>query len=75
MIDKEIYENQRMTNIEYVFKNNENNYTIWYSNDYALTFMAITLDTSQDDISLLNDDADISLLNTDSDPNIREKYW
>ena len=56
MIDKEIYENQRMTNIDiyrYI-----NNYVKWYSNDHLLTPMSATLDTSQDDISLLNNDAE-----------------
>ena len=56
MIDKEIYENQRMTNIDiYIYTNN---YVKWYSNDHELTSMFVTLDTSQDDILLLNDDAD-----------------
>ena len=55
MIDKEIYENQRMTNIDiyrYI-----NNYVKWYSNDHVLTSMLVTLDTFQDDILLLNADA------------------
>ena len=56
LIDKEIYENQRMTNID-IYRYT-NNYVKWYSNDHVLTFMFVTLDTSQDDISLLNDDTD-----------------
>ena len=55
MIDKEIYENQRMTNID-IYRYT-NNYVTWYYNDHVLTLMSVTLDTSQDDISLLNDDA------------------
>ena len=56
MIDKEIYENQRMTNID-IYRYT-NNYVKWYSNDHVLTCMFATLDTSQDDISLLNADAE-----------------
>ena len=56
MIDKEIYENQRMTNID-IYRYT-NNYVKWYSKDHILTFMFITLDTSQDDILLLNADAE-----------------
>ena len=56
LIDKEIYENQRMTNID-IYRYT-NNYVKWYSNDHVLTHMFVTLDTSQDDISLLNDDAE-----------------
>ena len=55
LIDKDIYENQRMTNIDiyrYI-----NSYVKWYSNDHGLTLMFVTLDTSQDDILLLNADA------------------
>ena len=55
MIDKEIYENQRMTNID-IYRYT-NNYVKWYSNDHVLTSMSVTLDTSQDDILLLNADA------------------
>ena len=58
MIDKEIYENQRMTNID-IYRYT-NNYVKWYSNDHVLTDMFVTLDTSQDDILLLNS---IDLLN------------
>ena len=56
LIDKEIYENQSMTNID-IYRYT-NNYVKWYSNDHVLTNMFVTLDTSQDDISLLNDDAE-----------------
>ena len=56
MIDKEIYENQRMTNID-IYRYT-NNYVKWYSNDHVLTYMFVTLDTSQDDILLLNADAE-----------------
>ena len=50
-----MYEDQRMTNINiHVYINNRNNYTIWYVNDHLLTSMFVTLDTSQDDILLLN---------------------
>ena len=55
MIDKEIYENQRMTNID-IYRYT-NNYIKWYSNDHVLTSMIVTLETSQDVISLLNADA------------------
>jgi len=56
LIDKEIYENQRMTNIDiYININNTNNYTKWYSNDHVLTDIFVTLDTSQDDKALLNE--------------------
>ena len=58
LIDKEIYKNQRITNINiYIYINNTDNYTKWYSNDHVLTLMFVTLDTSQDDKSLLYDDA------------------
>ena len=58
MIDKEIYENQWMTNIDiYIYIYNTNNYMKWYSNDHILTSMLVTLDTFQDDNALLNDDA------------------
>ena len=56
MIDKEIYENQNMTNID-IYRYT-NNYVKWYSNDHVLTNMFVTLDASQDDISLLNNDAE-----------------
>ena len=56
MIDKEIYENQRMTNID-IYRYT-NNYVKWYSKDHVLTLMFVTLDTSQDDILLLNADAE-----------------
>ena len=47
-----------MTNIDiYLYINNTNNYTTLYSNDHALTDIFVTLDTSQDDRSLLNADA------------------
>ena len=59
MIDKDIYENQRMTNID-IYRYT-NNYVKWYSNDHVLTYMFVTLDTSQDDRSLLNDDAYINM--------------
>ena len=55
MIDKEIYENQRMTNID-IYRYT-NNYVKWCSIDHVLTYMSVTLDTSQDDILLLNADA------------------
>ena len=55
LIDKEIYENQRMTNID-IYRYT-NNYIKWYSNDHVLTDMLVTLETSQDVISLLNADA------------------
>ena len=56
MIDKEIYENQIMTDID-IYRYT-NNYVKWYYNDHVLTSMSITLDTSQDDISLLNNDTE-----------------
>ena len=59
MIDKEIYENQRMTNID-IYRYT-NNYVKWYSNDHVLTLMSVTLDTSQDDILLLNADAESNM--------------
>ena len=59
MIDKEIYENQRMTNID-IYRYT-NNYVKWYSNDHVLTYMFVTLDTSQDDILLLNADAESNI--------------
>ena len=59
MIDKEIHENQRMTNIDiYIYTNN---YVKWYSNDHVLTYMSVTLDTSQDDILLLNANAELNM--------------
>ena len=53
MIDKEIYENQRMTNID-IYRYT-NNYVKWYSNDHVLTAMFVTLDTFQQLRSVLND--------------------
>ena len=50
-----MYENQNITNID-IYKYT-NNYVTWDYNDHVLTVMAFTLDTSQDDISLLNNDA------------------
>ena len=60
LIDKEIYENQRMTNID-IYINNTNNYTKWYFNDHVFTFMLFTLGMFQDDRSLLNADPQPSM--------------
>ena len=59
---RNIYENQRMTSIDiYINISNTNNYTTWHSNDHLLTFISVTLDTSQDDILLLNSDTDTNM--------------
>ena len=56
--DKEIFENQRTTNIDiHIYINNTNNYTKWYSKVHLLTHIFWTLDTFQVDKSLLNFDA------------------
>ena len=59
MIDKEIYENQNITNID-IYRYT-NNYVKWYYNDHVLTHIFVTLDTSQDDILLLNTDAKLNM--------------
>ena len=41
----------------YVSINNTNNYIKLISNDHVLTYMLVTLETSQDATSLLNTDA------------------
>ena len=51
-----MYENQNITNID-IYRYT-NNYIKWYSNDHVLTPISVTLDTSQDDTSLLNNDTD-----------------
>ena len=51
-----MYENQNITNID-IYKYT-NNYVTWYSKDHVLTYMFLTLDTSQDDRSLSNADAE-----------------
>ena len=59
---RNIHENQRMTSIDiYINISNTNNYTTWHSNDDLLTCISMTLDTSQDDILLLNSDADTNM--------------
>ena len=45
----------------YIYTNYTNNYTIWYYDDHLLTNMVTTLDTSQDDRSLLNSDAESNI--------------
>ena len=57
MIDKEIYEIQIIQISIYIYINNTNNCTKWYSNDNVRTLISDTLDTFQCDRSVLNDDA------------------